>query len=225
MNTPKATKKVAKVTKSCRKNAIKDPEQVSLIQDHEFLCWLMSLKTIVPRMFLSFVSVICFVRWVSQKRKSENKIESLKILFHVDTDKTIHNTKKLQLYMLHCPVTKHFCLALCTVKCGLVCEWVTRKKPQSFINEMSNFWAAVIIRVFEFLIQEIAKTVAFFFFCKVMTLYISEKNNGNLIVIQTSTAPHNFVQISCTSKACFLGLYFFGGGNEYPWTFSSIEQQ
>ena len=52
---------------------------------------------------------------------------------YVDTDKTLHNTKILQLKMRHCPVTKQLWLALYKLKCGLLSEWVTRANPIFFI--------------------------------------------------------------------------------------------
>ena len=60
--------------------------------------------------------------------------------------------------MLHCPITKQFCLALCTVKCDLVSERVARANPLFFIcfriNKISNSGAAMIIRLFHLHIQK-----------------------------------------------------------------------
>ena len=126
---------------------------------------------------------------------------------YVDTDKTLHNTKNIKLEMLHYPFTKQFCLALCIVKCGLACECVTRTNPHFFINEILNFRTANIIQVFHPSTQITAKVFAFFCsFCKKFSLHITGKNVGKLTVIQTSTVPHNSVQICCEPN-CFLCLF------------------
>ena len=101
--------------------------------------------------------------------------------------------------MLHYPVTKQLCLALCTVKCIRVSREVTRTIPNFFIYEISNFGTAVFIQKFHICIQKIARNLAFFCsFCRLFTLYITVKNVGKLTVIQMSTVPHNSVQISFT---------------------------
>ena len=46
-----------------------------------------------------------------------------------------------------CPVTKHVCLSLSTVKCGFVSELVTRANAKQ-INEKSNFGIAMFFHVF-----------------------------------------------------------------------------
>ena len=126
---------------------------------------------------------------------------------YVDTEKTLHNTKNLKLEMLHYPFTKQFCLALCTVKCGLACERVTRTNPHFFINEILNFGTANIIQVFHPSTQITAKDFAFSCsFWKTFSLYITGKNVGKLTVIQTSTVPHKSVQI-CFRPNCSLCLF------------------
>ena len=63
--------------------------------------------------------------------------------------------------MLHCPVTKQFCLAFCTVKCSLVSDWVIRTNSKFFINELLNFVAVLSLQVFHLFMQDFAENVAF----------------------------------------------------------------
>ena len=58
----------------------------------------------------------------------------------------------LQLSMVHYTVTKQFYLAICTVKCGLVSEWVTRANHY-FFKEILKFGTAMISQVFHFFIH------------------------------------------------------------------------
>ena len=62
----KQPKMINKMTKSWDRNTIKDLEQVCPKQAHDFLSWLLSSKTILPRLILSSWSVICFVSSISQ---------------------------------------------------------------------------------------------------------------------------------------------------------------
>ena len=88
--------------------------------------------------------------------KIGKKIESFERFNYVDADKTIHSTKSVQRYMLHCPVTRKFCRAICTIKSRFVSEWVTRAYTSFFINEISKLGATMIIQVFHLFIQETA---------------------------------------------------------------------
>ena len=116
--------------------------------------------------------------------------------------------------MLHGPVRKQFCYALCTVKCGLVSELVIRANPQFFIcrsvNKISNFGAAMITRFFYLFDQKNSKNLPYFcLFCKVFTINISRRIAGKLTVKQKHplfrTSPCNFL---VNQTACFVGLYF-----------------
>ena len=53
------------------------------------------------------------------------------------------------------------------------------------------------------------KSCIFCSFCKVFTLYSSRKIVWKINVIQTSTAPHNYVQVSCAPKRLFRGFVLF----------------
>ena len=59
------------------------------------------------------------------------------------------------------PVAKQFCLTICTVKCGLVSEWVTRPNLNFFINEILNFRTAVIFQNFHLFIKKNATNLFF----------------------------------------------------------------
>ena len=102
--------------------------------------------------------------------------------------------------------------------CGFFSEWLTRANPLFSINEILNFGTAMIIQVFHGFNNEIGKYLALI--CsswKLSNLSISKNNVGKFNVIQTSTVPQKSMQVSCTpksQKADFVGLYFFGGGNE-----------
>ena len=112
--------------------------------------------------------------------------------------------------MPHYPVAKQVCFALSTVKGGLVSEWVTRANPNFFINEILNFGTAMIFQIFHLFIIKIAKNLAFFCsFSKVFTLYSSRKKFCKLTVIQTSTVPHNSMQVSCAPNRLFCGFVLF----------------
>ena len=85
------------------------------------------------------------------------------------------------------------------------------------INEISIFEAVMIIQFFLLFINEISKKLSFScLYCKVFTIYIVRKNVWKLTIIQTTTVPHNSLQVFLHQNACFVGLYFFGGRNEYP---------
>ena len=66
--------------------------------------------------------------------------------------------------MQHYPVNKQFCLALCTVKCGLVSERVTRANSNFLINEMLNFGTAIIFQNFHVFIQKNCPGTCIFLF-------------------------------------------------------------
>ena len=131
--------------------------------------------------------------------KIGEKIESDKRPNYVDTDKKLHTTKTLQLYMLHCPVIKRICLALCTVKCAFVSEWATAANPHFLINKITNFGAVLIIQFFHLFLKQSAKNIAFFsWFSRVFILSIPGKNVGNL------TVNHPNIHCSTHFRARFL---------------------
>ena len=121
---------------------------------------------------------------------------------------TIHFTlQTLQHWMPHYPITKQFCLTLCTLKCGFVSEWVTCANSNFFINEILNFGTVVIFQIFQLFIQQIANNLAFFCsFCKIFTFYSSRNNVWKLTLIQTSSVPHMSMQVSCAPKGLLCGF-------------------
>ena len=73
-----------------------------------------------------------------------------------------------------------------------------------------NSATAKVIQVFHLFSHQLAKILPFFkSFCRKFILYTSKKKVGKLIVIQTSTVPHNFVQVFCTPKRSLRGFVLF----------------
>ena len=81
-----------KSTKNWDKNTIEDLEQVCPKQFHDFLCWLLSSRTILPRLTLSSWSVICLVRSIPQYWISKKQLNHFKRFIFVDSDNTFHLT-------------------------------------------------------------------------------------------------------------------------------------
>ena len=72
----KQSKMINKMTKSWDRNTISDLQQVWPKQVQDFHSWLLSSKTILPRLILSSWSVICFVSSISQTESyRKNHIE------------------------------------------------------------------------------------------------------------------------------------------------------
>ena len=214
-----------KITKSWNKKSIKRLEHDCPKQVNDFNSWLLPATTITPRIILCSWSVICPTSSISQNWKSAKRLNHLKdsMTYILTKHFTI---QRLQLWMLHYTVIQNLCFELCTVKCGLVSDWVTRSNPNFFIgfSKISIFPAAIIIQVFHFFILEIAKNLAnFCSCCNVFTLYISGKNVGILTVIQTSTVPHNSCKFLVHQYACFVSFSYSRRRNKYPWTFPSVE--
>ena len=116
-----------------------------------------------------------------------------------------------QLQKLPCPVTKSFCLAVCTVKSGLVFEWVTRVNQHLLIcfriNNYSKFGAATVIQVFPpFYALTFQEAYFFLFVLQRICYLLSRKNVGKLNVIQTSTVSHNSVQTFRAPKYLLCGF-------------------
>ena len=115
-----------------------------------------------------------------------------------------HWTKQsLQLWMLNCPVTKHFWLVLCRVKCCFVSKRVTRANINFFVcfmvNKFSIVGAVIILEFLHLFIRTFPKSLAFF--CT-----YSRQGVEKPTVMQTSTVPHNSVQASCTPKYLICGF-------------------
>ena len=76
----KQPKMISEMTKSRDRNTISDLEQVCPEQAQDFLSWLLSPKTNLPRLILSSWSVICFVSSTSQNecyRKNHVELKEL----------------------------------------------------------------------------------------------------------------------------------------------------
>ena len=72
----KQPKMITKMAKTWDRNTISDLEQVGPKQAQDILFWLLSSKTVLPRLILSSWSVICLVSSLSQN-ESHKKILSI----------------------------------------------------------------------------------------------------------------------------------------------------
>ena len=102
----KQPKMINKMTKSWDKNTISDLEQVCPKQAQVFLSWLLSSKTILPRLTLYFWSVICLVvSSISQNecdRKKSRRFLRIKLVVNTNT---INTYKIYKCCIAHCPYT------------------------------------------------------------------------------------------------------------------------
>ena len=80
-----------KKTKSWGRKTIKHLEQVCPKKDHDFISWLLSLKTILPGLNLSSWSIIQFKNSFTQKCLSEKRLNQFESFVCVDTENKIHN--------------------------------------------------------------------------------------------------------------------------------------
>ena len=111
------------MTKSLDRNTISDLEHVCPKQDQDFLSWLLSSKTILPRLVFSSCSVICLVSSILQNECFKKIMSSWKNWI---SGKDNYNKHVKILQMLHSPISIHFCFPLDTVKPCFVSEVVTR---------------------------------------------------------------------------------------------------
>ena len=122
----KHPKMINKITKSWDKSTISDLEQVCPKQAQDLLSWLLSSKTILPRLMLSSWSVICFVSSISQNEWT-NHVELKELI----SSKHKYNKHVQNLEMLHSPFSIHLCFSLGTMKPCFVSESVTRADPRT----------------------------------------------------------------------------------------------
>ena len=111
--------------------------------------------------------------------------------------------------MVHYPVSEYFYLTICTVKCGLVSEWVTRTNPFFLINKILNFTTVVIFQIFHLFIQKIATSLEFFCSFAKYSLFRALERMFESSLVQTSTIPRNSVQFFCAVKPLFCGFVHF----------------
>ena len=189
----KQSKMINKMTKSWDRHTISDLEQVCLKQAQDFLSWLLSSKTILPRLILYSWSIICFASSTSQNecyRKKSCRVERTKLVVSTNTLKTCKN-----LQMLHSPFSVHLCFSLGTVKPCFVSERVARADPRTVrFDKFLIFWATVVIQIFYFSSEKISQQSKFFesfskHFC-IHYLHIV-KDSKQLLIVQLSTTPRN----------------------------------
>ena len=125
---------IIKITKSWDKNKIIDLEQVCRQEDHDFLSWLLSSKTIKPRLLLSSWSVICLVRSISQywilKKKRLAHFERYKF---VDIGNTFHNTN---FTTLNGALSSYQTILACALYSELwSCVWMSNSSKTTFLHQ------------------------------------------------------------------------------------------
>ena len=159
---------------------------------------MLSSRKNLPRLILSSGSLICLVRSVSQSWISKKERFNF-----VDTDITFHNTNFTTLNV-----------ALSSYETVLPCAWQKKVWPcvwkgnslkSTFLHHRDfELWVSrdhPCSPPFQNFTHKIDRNIACFCsFCKFFTSYIATKDVGKLTVIQTSTVPHNSVQISCASE-------------------------
>ena len=104
------------------------------------------------------------------------------------------------------------------------CVWMGSLSKSTFLHQRDlEVWDSHDHPSFPSLYPGKCQESCIFFvpFCKIFTHRVFKKNVEKPAKIPTSTEPHNSLQVWYTLKACFVGLYFFGGQNENAWTFSS----
>ena len=118
----KQPKMISKMTKSWDRNTIKDLEQVCLKLAQDFFSWLLSSKTLLPRLKSSSWSVICFVSSISQNesyRKKSCRVERIKLVVNTNTMNTY---KSYKCCIAHSPETfvssRHSEALFCVGKCN-----------------------------------------------------------------------------------------------------------
>ena len=131
---------------------------------------------------------------------------------YVDTDNTFHNTN---FTTLNAAFSSYQAILPCATHSEVCsCVWMGNSSKSTFlrlllISKISNFGAAMIIQVFQLSLLNCQESCFSCSFCKIFTLYISRSTVGKLNVIQTSTVPHNAVQISRTPNYLFCGFVTF----------------
>ena len=81
------------MTKSWDKNTIKDLQVVFPKQDHEYVSWLLSSETSLPRLTSSSWSFICLVCSISQQWVSVKRLNHFTDFNSKNTDDTSHFSK------------------------------------------------------------------------------------------------------------------------------------
>ena len=122
--------------------------------NHDFFSWLLSSKTLFPRLVTPSWSVICLVRCFSNYYLKEKRSNRFKRFNSVDTNKfqkfRIENFTNLKA-ALSSYQTTHRCLVFRGVNYGLVFDWVTL--TYFCYKEILNFWTTMIFQSFHLLNQ------------------------------------------------------------------------
>ena len=195
----KQLKMINQMTKSWDRNTISDLEQVCPKQAQDFLSWLLSSKTILPRIIISSWSVICFVSSISQNecyRKKSCRVERIKLVVNTNT---INTCKTYKCCIAQSPHT----FALLSAQWSLVflSETVTRADPRTVrFDKILNFRATIVIQIFYILSEKCGQQSTLFeTFSKHFCIYYFYvvKDSKKLLIIQLSTTPRNTMLVTC----------------------------
>ena len=92
-DSPKTSKDSKQNDKNLYKSTIKGLKKGCSKKDHDFLSWMLSLKTPLSQLKTSSWSVVCHVRSISQKGRSEKTLNQIIKFNFVGTDKWTHITE------------------------------------------------------------------------------------------------------------------------------------
>ena len=126
----------------------------------------------------------------------------------------------LQQYLSHYRVTKQFCPALHTVKCGLVSESVAEANPLLFIcfgiTKISNAGKPMISQVFNSLSNKMPRSLNFVLFSKNNLLLLQEKCCAGKCIPNVHCSPQFRSSFWNIGKLVLRVCTFFAERNEYP---------
>ena len=187
---------INKLTKSCDRNTISDLEQVCPKQDHDFLSWLLSSKTILSRLILFYSSVICLVSTISQQgccRKKSCRVERNKLVVNTNTINTykIYNCCIAQFLYTFAFLSAHGIVKPCFVP-----ERVTRADPRTVRFDNLEFLATIVIQVFYILLEMSGQQPKLFETCSkhfCIHYFYAVKDSKESIIIPLSTTPRKFL--------------------------------
>ena len=145
---------------------------------------------------------------------------------YVDTDNTFHNTN---FTTLNAALSSYQALLPCATHSEVwSCVWMGNSGKSTFlrlllISEISNFGAAMIIQVFQLYLLNCQESCFFVPSGK----YSPFTSLGTLLGSSMLFKRPLFHTMPCKylvhQTTCFVVSYFFGGRNEYPWTFLAIK--
>ena len=108
------------------------------------------------------------------------------------------------------------------MKCCLVSEWVTN--PFFFINEILNYGTAMIFQFSSSIPNKLPRILQFSVpFSKYSPFTSLGRMLRSSLYLKRPLFHTNSCKFLVHQTACFVGLYFRGGQNEYPWILPSLK--